>query len=147
MAELQLRNSKDSNALFNRKFIQKAIAIHGILSNGGIPDKHKKIIEKRLSNQALHKKTKERTLNNDFLVFFKELLGYKSAGDLSNAKSWDVEPEYKGIDYALGEFSKAKKTVLVPFELKGPDTYDLIVHKFGVYVCCKTIYTQTCIII
>ena len=125
MTELQLANSKDSNALFKRKFLQKAIAAHGILSNGGIPDKHKKIIEKRISNQALHKKTKERTLNNDFLVFFKELLGYKSAGDLSNAKSWDVEPEYKGIDYALGEFSKAKKTVLVPFELKGPDTYDL----------------------
>ena len=108
MAELQLRNSKDSNALFNRKFIQKAIAIHGILSNGGIPDKHKKIIEKRLSNQALHKKTKERTLNNGFLVFFKELLGYKSAGDLSNAKSWDVEPEYKGIDYAWVSFPKPK---------------------------------------
>jgi type I restriction-modification system DNA methylase subunit len=125
MTEPQLASNKDNNALFNRKFIQKAVAAHSILSNGEIPDKHKKIIEKRISNHALYKKTKERTLNNDFLVFFKELLGYKSAGDLSNAKSWDVEPEYKGIDYALGEFSKAKKTVLVPFELKGPDTYDL----------------------
>jgi hypothetical protein len=125
MTEPQLASNKDNNALFNRKFIQKAVAAHSILSNSEIPDKHKKIIEKRISNHALYKKTKERTLNNDFLVFFKELLGYKSAGDLSNAKSWDVEPEYKGIDYALGEFSKAKKTVLVPFELKGPNTYDL----------------------
>jgi hypothetical protein len=56
MFDTQLANSKDSNALFNRKFIQKAIATHGILSNGGIPDKHKKIIEKRLSNHALYKR-------------------------------------------------------------------------------------------
>ncbi len=125
MTDTRLASNKDNNTLFNRKFIRKAVASHAILSNGEIPNKHKKIIEKRISNHALYKKTKERTLNNDFLVFFKELLGYKSAGDLSNAKSWDVEPEYKGIDYALGEFSKAKKTVFVPFELKGPDTYDL----------------------
>jgi type I restriction-modification system DNA methylase subunit len=116
---------KNNTSLFSPKFIQKTIAANSILKNGEIPDKHKKIIEKRLSNHALHKKTKERTLNNDFLVFFKELLGYKSAGDQSNAKLWDVEPEYKGIDYALGEFSKTQKTVLVPFELKGPDTSDL----------------------
>ncbi len=59
------------------------------------------------------------------MVFFKELLGYKSSGDLKSAQVWDVETELKGIDYALGEFSKETKTVLVPFEFKGPDTYDL----------------------
>lgn len=52
-------------------------------------------------------------------------MGYQSIGDQNNAKKWDVENELKGIDYALGEFSKAQKTVLVPFELKGPDTSDL----------------------
>jgi len=52
-------------------------------------------------------------------------LGYQSIGDQNNAKKWDVENELKGIDYALGEFSKAQKTILVPFEFKGPDTWDL----------------------
>jgi type I restriction-modification system DNA methylase subunit len=115
----------DNNALFNRKLLQKTIAASDILKNGEIPDKHKKIIEKRLSNLALHKKQKERTLSPDFLNFFKDLLGYKSTGDLSHAKTWDIETELKGIDYALGEFAKDQKTVIVPFELKGPDTYDL----------------------
>lgn len=116
---------KNNSTLFNRKFIQKSIAVSGILKNGEIPEKAKKIIEKRLSNHALNKKAKERTQSHDFLVFFKELLGYKSSGDLKSAQVWDVETELKGVDYALGEFSKDQKTVLVPFEFKGPDTYDL----------------------
>uniref|UniRef100_UPI00117758E6 hypothetical protein n=1 Tax=Crenothrix polyspora TaxID=360316 RepID=UPI00117758E6 len=111
---------KDNSTLFNRKFIQKNIAANGVLKNGEIPEKAKKIIEKRLSNHALNKKAKERTQSHDFLVFFKELLGYKSSGDLKSAQVWDVETELKGIDYALGEFSKDQKTVLVPFEFKGP---------------------------
>jgi|WetSurSiteA1Bulk_404760.scaffolds.fasta_scaffold00013_26 type I restriction-modification system DNA methylase subunit len=116
---------KDNNALFNRKLLQKAITAQGILKNGDIPDKHKKIIERRLSNQDIHKKAKELAQSHDFLVFFKELLGYKSVGDQHNAKAWDVETELTGIDYALGEFSKNEKTVLVPFEFKSPKTYDL----------------------
>lgn len=125
MTDPRLPSKSDHTPLFNRKIIQKTIAASGILKDGDIPANHKKIIEKRLSNHAVYKKTNERTLNNDFLVFFKELLGYKSAGDQKNVRSWDVEPEYKGIDYALGRFSKDEKTVLVPFEFKGPDTYDL----------------------
>lgn len=105
--------------------MQKAIAAAGILKNGDIPDKHKKLIERRLSNHAIHKNAKELAQSHDFLVFFKELLAYKSVGDQTNAKAWDVETELKGIDYALGEFSKAQKTVRVPFEFKAPDTYDL----------------------
>ena len=125
MSDTRLPATKNENPLFNPKFIQKSIISLGILKNGEIPDKHKKIIEKRLSNHAHNKKTKESAQSHDFLVFFKELLGYQSIGDQNNAKKWDVENELKGIDYALGEFSKAQKTVLVPFELKGPDTSDL----------------------
>jgi len=118
------KNSKNNNALFNPKLIKKAINAAGILVNGEIPDKPKKIIERRLSNQAIHKKSKELEQSHDFLVFFKELLGYKSVGDQTNAKKWDVMNELKGIDYALGEFSKSQKTILVPFELKSPKTFD-----------------------
>lgn len=125
MTDTQPTSKKNDNALFNPKFIKKAIDTAGILKNGEIPDKHKKIIERRLSNQAIHKKAKELEQSHDFLVFFKELLGYKSVGDQTNAKTWDVMNELKGIDYALGEFSKTQKTVRVPFELKSPKTYDL----------------------
>lgn len=125
MTDTQPTSKKNDNALFNPKFIKKAIDTAGILKNGEIPEKHKKIIERRLSNQAIHKKAKELEQSHDFLVFFKELLGYKSVGDQTNAKIWDVHNELKGIDYALGEFSKTQKTVRVPFELKSPKTYDL----------------------
>ncbi|MDD5462870.1 MAG: hypothetical protein PHG00_14780 [Methylococcales bacterium] len=125
MTDIRLAAPKNENPLFNRKFIKKTIIANCILKNGEIPDQQRKIIERRLSNHAHNKKAKESTQNHDFLCFFKELLGYKSVGDQNNAKRWDVRTELKGIDYALGEFSKAKKTVLVPFELKGPDTYDL----------------------
>jgi hypothetical protein len=125
MSDTRLPATKNDNPLFNPKFIQKSIISLGILKNGEIPDKHKKIIEKRLSNHAHNKKAKESAQSHDFLNFFKELLGYQSIGDQHNAKKWDVENELKGIDYALGEFSKAQKTVLVPFEFKGPDTWDL----------------------
>ena len=117
--------SKNNNALFNPKLIKKAINTANVLINGEIPDKYKKIIERRLSNQAIHKKAKELEQSHDFLVFFKELLGYKSVGDQTNAKTWDVVNELKGIDYALGEFSKTDKKVIVPFEFKSPKTYDL----------------------
>lgn len=86
MTDTRLTDIKNNNPLFNPKFIQKTIVANSILKNGEIPVNHKKIIEKRLSNHVLNKKTNERTLNNDFLVFFKEMLGYKSAGDQSNAK-------------------------------------------------------------
>ncbi|MDP3007861.1 MAG: N-6 DNA methylase [Methylococcales bacterium] len=125
MTDTQTSSKKDNSALFNRKFINHAIATTGILKNGDIPEKARRLIERRLSNNALHKKSKELEQSHDFLVFFKELLGYKSLGDQTNAKAWDVENEFKGIDYALGEFSKSQKTVLVPFELKSPKTYDL----------------------
>lgn len=125
MTDTQSTSKKNNNALFNPKFIKKAIETAGILKNGEIPEKHKKIIERRLSNQAIHKKAKELEQSHDFLVFFKELLGYKSVGDQTNAKTWNVVNELKGIDYALGEFSKSQKTVLVPFELKSPKTSDL----------------------
>jgi len=121
-----LKNQQDSNFLFNRKFIKKSIdASTDILNNGEIPAKHKKLIEKRISNHAINKKTKEISLSHDFLVFFKELLGYKSLNDTKSAKQWDVYPELNGIDYALGEFSTKDQKVIVPFELKGPDTTDL----------------------
>ncbi|MFI3189075.1 MAG: hypothetical protein QX190_05840, partial [Methylococcales bacterium] len=125
MTDTQPTSKKNNNALFNPKFIKKAIETSGILKNGEIPEKAKKIIERRLSNQAIHQKAKELEQSHDFLVFFKELLGYKSVGDQTNAKTWNVVNELKGIDYALGEFSKSKKTVLVPFELKSPKTSDL----------------------
>jgi len=108
------------------KIHQKSIdASTDILNNGEIPAKHKKLIEKRISNHAINKITKEISLSHDFLVFFKELLGYKSLNDKKNAKQWDVYPEFNGIDYALGKFSKNEQKVIVPFELKGPDTTDL----------------------
>jgi len=125
MTDTPLPVTKNDNPLFNPKFIQKTIIGLGILKKGEIPDKPKKIIEKRLSNHAHNKKAKESAQSHDFLNFFKELLGYQSVNDQVNAKKWDVENELKGIDYALGEFSKAQKTVLVPFEFKGPDTWDL----------------------
>jgi len=125
MTDTQLPATKNENPLFNPKFIQKTIISLGILKNGEIPDKSKKIIEKRLSNHAHNKKAKESAQSHDFQNFFKELLGYQSVNDQINAQKWDVENELKGIDYALGEFSKAQKTVLVPFEFKGPDTWDL----------------------
>ena len=125
MTDTQPSSKKNNNALFNPKFIKKAIDTAGILKNGEIPDKHKKIIERRLSNRAIHQKSKELEQSHDFLIFFKELLGYQSVGDQTNAKTWDVMNELKGIDYALGEFSKTQKIVRVPFELKSPKTSDL----------------------
>ncbi|MCX7068893.1 MAG: N-6 DNA methylase [Methylococcales bacterium] len=125
MIDTQPTSKKNNNALFNPKFIKKAIETAGILKEGEIPAKHKKIIERRLSNQAIHQKSKELEQSHDFLIFFKELLGYKSVGDQTNAKTWDVMNELKGIDYALGEFSKTQKIVCVPFELKSPKTSDL----------------------
>jgi len=125
MAKSPLKNIQESDFLFNRKLITKTIASSSILKDGEIPDKHKKIIEKWLSNHAINKKTKESSLTHDFLVFFKDLLGYKSVNDQRSAKQWSVETELNGIDYALGEFTKKDKTVIVPFELKGPDTTDL----------------------
>ena len=125
MTDNPLATKKNDNPLFKPKFIQKTIIRLGILNNGEIPDKHKKIIEKRLSNHAHNKKAKESAQSHDFLNFFKELLGYQSVNDQHNAKKWQVENELNGIDYALGEFSKTQKIVLVPFEFKGPDTSDL----------------------
>jgi len=117
--------AKNPNPLFNPKIIKKRLADSAILKNGEIPANHKALIEKWLSNQAVFEKTKEITLDSDFLPFFKALLGYKSPGDQKNAKNWDVEPQLNNIDYALGKFSKTEKTVLVPFEFKGQDTTDL----------------------
>ena len=55
MTDTPLPVTKNDNPLFNPKFIQKTIIGLGILKKGEIPDKPKKIIEKRLSNHAHNK--------------------------------------------------------------------------------------------
>lgn len=125
MPTSDIKVTKNPNPLFNPKIIKKRLADSHILKNGEIPANHKALIEKWLSNKSVFKKTKEITLDGDFLPFFKALLGYKSPGDQKNAKNWDIEPQLNNIDYALGKFSQTEKTVLVPFEFKGQDTTDL----------------------
>lgn len=117
--------------LFHPRTLKKAIESSSILINGQVPKNHLDIVKKRISNQELNSKRKEKDLREGFFRDFKEILGYKFPDDIKNAKLWNAEPEYKSIDYALGLFTKNEKLVLVPFELKGPDTPNLTIPMKG----------------
>lgn len=111
--------------LFHPRIIKKYLLASNFLENGRIPLKAQKVIERWLSNQTLHKKRGELETREDFLQFFKELLGYKSLNDKKNSKHWDISSEKQHIDFALGKFSQDTAVILVPFEFKGADSSDL----------------------